>query len=1396
MAYNDEEYGKILTDINGKIDTLTADSNEKSILIQSMKNAFDNKSSVEIERLEEFSAELGILKSMLEQSSKTDDYQEFLNALKNVEQSFTNEIKNVAFDKKNMLQELKDDIINVFEKTSYLEELYPNKSVEYLTEIKEMISDSIASVHRDLNGQIKTDFNSLVEAVGALYGNIQKFKGEIIANSSSEASKLAENLQIVSANSSGLSVKLDELSEVLSQDAADSKDILTILNTASGKIDEIIIGIKTSVENQISELNNNLSAVCSRFDSVLEDIKKSSEDNFSQVLEGIKTSNELIAQYKDTASYLEDSLVKKLKEFVEEISQNNSKHTYETTEKVNEIVNLINDVKNAVQTTVNPSESADFGNKLNGLETVLNENYSIYEKSLTALQEKIESYIVSAEQVSSEANSKLETSVLGLNEINKNLNEVYEKIKLSGLENSETITKNFADVISKFADIVSVVEACKNGFDENVRTIMQDNVEFIDKGLGYLSENLKEIKDKQSENLKNVTEAVELNITGIKEAFSHVNSEVLAAVNEKSEMLLNEFEPVKDALNKFVSSNFNTVVEDIKNQMQLSYLNLTSELSSKFQVNQDTFTKLENTYKDVVSRCIALEASLSSFSEKDLELMTSAIVSIDAGVKSGLDKSGKLYSEWQTFAADFDTKIKEGMTKLENSLSENFRRFDKKLDEKLLAKQKELYDYVSMISDNASFVQLVEGANKELLDKLEEFKQQLGQGKVVKEDNLELIANVKEILQNAAGVLEDKFSQIDQKVDILAQVDNSEIIDEVNAACDSIEKSLAGLHSKVDILAISDYTDNFSEVSDSCGEILKSIDDLKSDIVNISGTFDKDGGKNIENLLEGLHSKVDVLAMTDNSEMQDEISGFSEKVSKSLSELHAKVDVLAMSEETDTSDELGDYFDKILDAIEKLQSTVDKLPIKGTSSDNSEKLMSTLNELQTKVDILANEDNSLIYDDIDEIKNLIHSQQKILENTSDDDVSEKLEEIAQTLDNSDDRIAKALELLHNKVDILALADDSEIREEIQDIKDLINEQKEYFENQKDDEKSHELSGRLNELISDINKIEKNISEIDLERNSQDIKDSVMTAILSVTDQVSFAEETEEIKDFVEEKTNVINQTLLDVKKQLSNITNSGDDMDFYSYTLQDVESDMAKLRLALNEISANSSANEYSVISANISRIAKSIENLQNNIEGKNKSKNSNSDFDKFSEDILSLSTRTNKILLNYDESQREIKTGLDRFERSTQKMQERLDNLNNKDFEKRLLFIEQKIQESVNTTNVLKNVMMYLGEWIDGTSEIMSSIYDKSVKAASVPALLENLKNELPQQSEVLDVIDERFKEQQTKIDKLEKKLEKALEMLSDYDENVITSKIDKIETHLGELTKNIEKLTAYVDE
>lgn len=212
-------------------------------------------------------------------------------------------------------------------------------------------------------------------------------------------------------------------------------------------------------------------------------------------------------------------------------------------------------------------------------------------------------------------------------------------------------------------------------------------------------------------------------------------------------------------------------------------------------------------------------------------------------------------------------------------------------------------------------------------------------------------------------------------------------------------------------------------------------------------------------------------------------------------------------------------------------------------------------------------------------------------------------------------------------------------------------------------------------------------------------------------------------------------------------------MDFYSYTLQDVESDIAKLRLILNDISTSNSSAEVGVISTNINRIAKSIEDLRQSLTNE-ESFELKTDFEKLNEDILSLSARTNKLLLNSDESYRIICDSLDEFNRRTSSLEERLNILDNRNIENRLSIIDEKVNETMNSNKVLKNVMMYLGEWMDGTSETISGIYEKASKASSMRGILDELKETVPEKEALIKTIEERFEEQQNRIDRLEKSL------------------------------------------
>ena len=63
------------------------------------------------------------------------------------------------------------------------------------------------------------------------------------------------------------------------------------------------------------------------------------------------------------------------------------------------------------------------------------------------------------------------------------------------------------------------------------------------------------------------------------------------------------------------------------------------------------------------------------------------------------------------------------------------------------------------------------------------------------------------------------------------------------------------------------------------------------------------------------------------------------------------------------------------------------------------------------------------------------------------------------------------------------------------------------------------------------------------------------------------------------------------------------------------------------------------------------------------------------------------------------------------------------------------------------------------------------------------------------LGTLEDRFDEQQERIDRLEMTIEKVLSAVEDIDDSRVTRKIDKIDKQLAKLSTNIEKLASYVD-
>lgn len=1497
MAYDIDEFNKVLAGINSKIDNLALNDEEKTALMEGLKNSFENRSSAQMQRLETFEEELKTLKGMLE-NSDNENISRFFEELRRMEEGFKNEILSISSDKDQVFEDLKNGMAALYQKTSAFEETYPEKNLESLNSLKSQLEELIQKVQDDVNGHIKTDYDMLAQAIGALYGSLEKLKSDVTSSNTQSIHKLTDCVHTANTNKTEIVSKIDELMAILNnlnaqngkfQDSLDTTDgrigeilsgitfgavdrnqikemistngnkvdevtqnltksaldreqILGSLITANSKIDEISLNVRTNLSNQISDLKNDIAVAVDRVETIKGEIAQTEKDYLSQIMTGIRESAGMISEFKEnTASHLSEYLyaikdalaafsedmrvsqenitsdvlgkkaeeIKKLSEDIENLDESlklnlseqlksvedkladcSEKHKFETIEKISEITDLINGLLDSVKDLSGENLNV-LKEKLISLEAELKDNYSTYETNLNLIQEKIGQYISSVENISKDTNLKLENSFEEVVSLKDEVGAVREKLNSFNDIKTETLDEYFSNVVDKIGEITSQIENYKSGMGENIKISMQENIDFVDKGLGYISTNLTDLKENQNNSRKEILENLEEKISEIKTEFSLVKTDVVNALTENGENLVKEFEGVKSALDKFSELDFEKFTDEMKNQIQLSYLNLIAEIKDELSQGADTYGKIEASYKDIVARVSGLETSVSDFTEENFELVKNVINKIDANVSAVLEKNNEISENWKSTIEELNNQIRENQKEYEHSLVNLLEQVEGTLDEKLLTNQKDLQEWVSGILENNEIVQILKDNSQETFDRLEALKMQVEEGFVMNDSSQRVVESVKKVLGETIDTLNEKFTSLDQKVDVIAMADNTELFDAIDESSEKINSILNSVKTELDGVSVALAAKDYEVVVKDCENIQFSLEQLHSkiDAIALNGSEEKldyvsVACKNIQDLLGEVQKKVASLE-DDNA---NKISAFTEKFEKSLTDLNTKVDVLAMADNSELEDLVATSTQKLQDSVTDLHTKVDVLAMADNSeledliSDSSQNLSDRIDELHSKVDILAADDNSYLEESIDDIRDLIQEQQSLF----------------STLDNSDDKIAKMLELLQDKVEALANTDVSEIKDEIHSIKDLIEYQKEYFEKYTDDEKSQEISSHLQTLIGDISKIEKNVSEIDLEKNSQDIKDSVMTAILSAMDQVSFVEETEEIKDFVEEKTNAINETLLDVKKQLTNISNAGNsDMDFYSYSLQDVESDLAKLRLTLNELSANPSSNdEVGVISANIGRMAKSIEQLQADLKNKEADGALQTDFEKLKEDILSLSVRTNKILLNSDNSQKFITDTLDDFTQKTTNLQDKLEDLANNKLDARLSVIENTVKENASTSKRLQSVMTYLGEWMDGTTEAISNIQETIAQASTVTEMIETLKSEIPNQAEILEAVEVKFEEQQAKIDNLEQKLEKALEKLSALDENVINTKIDKLDEKLDRLSMNIEKLTAYVDE
>ena len=237
----------------------------------------------------------------------------------------------------------------------------------------------------------------------------------------------------------------------------------------------------------------------------------------------------------------------------------------------------------------------------------------------------------------------------------------------------------------------------------------------------------------------------------------------------------------------------------------------------------------------------------------------------------------------------------------------------------------------------------------------------------------------------------------------------------------------------------------------------------------------------------------------------------------------------------------------------------------------------------------------------------------------------------------------------------------------------------------------------------------------------------------------------------------------------------------------------------LQEVSPNE---ELEDITKKVDDIVLVVGNIKNQITQADMTEVSSS-ISKMNEDIVSISTRTNKLLLTSENSSNLLKENLENFKLVIDDLDVRTKNLiENNDLsgiETSIENIERTLEGNKTYNNIVNQSLLSIAEWVDCAGATLTTITQKLNKLEDIEDVKAMIRSiEMPTQFDysIFDNIEEKFNTQQNKIDILEEKINRLTELVEANDNSQINKKINSVDKQLAKLNKSIERLTSYVDE
>lgn len=1320
LPVNDSNLEASISDIKESINSLNLSNGE---IISNVKSDFNNLSDSISGAIN--SSNLSVLNALEELRTNIENINGIV--YENIHSS-NKETINIADEIKSEINNL-PALINDTVKSSNL------SITDSLNETRENIENVLTSLQDTMNGldlntiqsineiksEMENSLNSINEHLHSVTNKLyetpeNEINVDALLNNVNESIRHIETS--ISDSTAALNSAFERLSNLLNEN----------INSASDKFKDAMEAQSLNIENAIGVINNGINFLEGKIENNKDDISteeikdginllkesiNSLEIKFEAIdnekLNEIKEQIELVGEITKTIS--SGRLEESIEILKQDILSNNLENIKSVKEGINESYNNIASNISSLKISMQDSSKQ---------EAVQQSFISVFDEFEIRLTEKISALEALIEEASQSNDEKLQAHLI------ENIDNIKKEVKNSITEVIEQ-TNN-----SQYALLSGIIKTSLNEAQIEIGNLLKQEMEEFSNSLDEKSEvSKKELVTRfaqiisardNSEARINLIKTLTENISEILDNTGYIKSNI-----ENKEIISDIKEDIRT-----LSDNLSNDFEETKQKIQNGFMDFSNLQKEN---NGDVIQAVSGLEQKILEKLSLEQETIRAFLDSIESKMIAASNNVDPAVIDIVNNAIKTNLEESKNALASiilnDTVKEEKLEEIKNSIIDSL---TSSQNEKATELQGKIDDIVNLhIGENISSVKetIEQNSNEKLnaiinnietnsnavLLKLNEYYQAAKNSDTAKDEFDSLKADIQNKLDNLAEFLMSKVeAETENKTEKLTGAVNSkidEMSEETRLSVESFENKIDEavyiIQSKINELseASSNNTAFGQDISNEITDCIKNeIDNLK-DLISSAFETDKnkldDINETVQNKINDISNEVASLISSKddaayklnelNETLDSKVNEITNAVSSILSDANmtkARMDEIKDSVQIKTdefSNTLSSALDNTNGRLDELNKTF-KNHIDGilnTSADGNNEIKSKIEEIKTELNTGANRILEQLREEIAEVKSSIDNQ------------------IAKTEQDSDSLVSFGTMLeqkIQNKISAIEVLMDDSISKIDSKTSEIINTSGNEYKKSMDekiDSAIEQLKSDFESKMLDVQKmIDDKVYDI-MTRNNEILKDELKLRADSTIKDI-----TKDFRDKIQKIESVLVKT-------------DDDDENEETYTLSDIESDIAKIRLSLEKYNKLSNFKEFA------SRLVE-LKNI--NLENAKISRVIGADIMRFDSWLKNTTAKIDVLAAKIEKSEKikmeDLKTRLIQSEKNQampQKLEEAIMSIY-----KKYRTQETKIEDLINKIETLSQKQT---DTFD-VKEFIDLFYDTTKKQENIMSRMDNIEDKM----------------------------------------------------------------------